>query len=380
MPLTSTVTILHRGYSVLDRALLPEDEFGERRRAIQRELAAAELTGVFVFGDADDYADVAYLGGTLDGATVFVPAAGEPVLVGGPHAWREQSVLRQQTWLRDFRFEGEYGSAREALAAIVEEHGLAGSRVGVVGVGRTHSPAARDAAVSALGSCSVIALDEYLAQARARTRPREHRVLRSALGIARAAADAGRAAFAAGGGNAAAMVAAERAARLGRARDVRLLANLWGTGLQPPDSTAPERWGRLALYVAVDYQGYWADAVATFPASPEDRLAAAAVAAQRAALSPGVKAGEVAVAARNALPATVADAAAAYGFGGGLGLSAADEPVIADGSNSLLGSGSVVSLRAVVPGEDGPGLACSVVAVDPRGARPLEPEPPEQST
>ena len=88
------VTILHRGFSSLDRAALPEDEYYVRRVALQEHLLEADLKGLFVFSDPDDYADAAYLGGTLDGATVYLPAVGDPILLGGPHAWREQRVLR----------------------------------------------------------------------------------------------------------------------------------------------------------------------------------------------------------------------------------------------------------------------------------------------
>lgn len=370
------VTILHRGFSSLDRAALPQDEYLVRGLALQKHLREARLEGIFVFSDADDYADAAYLGATLDGATVYLPASGDPVLLGGPHAWREQDVLRGQTWIRDFRVQGSYPSATAALRSIVDEHSLAGRRVGVCGLRRAQSPAARASAAAALDGCEVISVDDLIAGQRRQTRPRELVVLRKALGIAHAAAAAGAAAYAEGATNAEATVAAELTARTHRARDVRLLANLAGSGLRPLETVKLPRRDRLSLYVAVDYQGYLAEAVASSPPAPEDQLAQAAVEAAEARLRAGARAGDLAQAAITALPANTVAAALSYGIGGGMGLAATDDPPIVPASSATFAPGAAVSLRAVVPARHGPGLACAALVATADGSDPLAPITP----
>jgi Xaa-Pro aminopeptidase len=374
--IASMVTILHRGFSSLDRAALPEDEYYVRRVALQEHLLEADLKGVFVFSDPDDYADAAYLGGTLDGATVYLPAIGDPTLLGGPHAWREQCVLRGQTWIRDFRVQGSFPSATAALRSIVDEHSLVGNRVGVCGLARTQSPAAQSAAGDALGDCELICVDDLLRRERRQTRPRELVVLRTALGIAQAAAAAGIGAYTAGATNAEAAVAAELTARSHRARDVRLLVNLAGSGLRPLETIELPRRDRLSLYVAVDYQGYWAEAIATSPLAPEDELALAAVTSAAAHLRAGVSAGELADAATAALPASTLDTALSHGLGGGMGLTPTDDPPIVPGSSAAFAPGAAVSLRAVVPRSDGPGLACVALVATGDGSEPLAPIAP----
>jgi Xaa-Pro aminopeptidase len=376
MPISGMVTILHRGFSDLDRALLPEDEFEVRRLAVQASLRDGGLEGLFVFSDADDYADAAYLGGTLDGATVFVPSDGEPVLLGGSHAWRELRVLRRQTWIRDFRVQGAYPSATAALAAIVDEHRLAGRRIGVCGLGRSHGAAAHAAAAAALAPCATVDADAIVAGHRRCARERGVVAVRTALGIAQAAATSAAAAFRDGATNAEAMIVAERVARRHRARDVRLLANLAGTGLRPLQTLDLQRRERLALYVAVDYQGYWADTATTTTSSPHDAQAREVVAAQSARLRAGATAGALADVAIEALPPVAADDACSYGLGGGLGLTAADEPAIVPGSPETFASGAPVTLRAVIPGPDGPGLACAALIATPAGSSALEPIAP----
>jgi hypothetical protein len=155
-----------------------------------------------------------------------------------------------------------------------------------------------------------------------------------------------------------------------KARDVRVLASMSGPELRPWEGRLDDRHAPLRLWVAVQYQGYWAEAAATTPA-PRDDAAGRSVHAMRAAVRAGVTAGEVAAAGVAALPSSAVDSALSYGLGGTIGLAHAEGIEIVPRSTQRLVAGSVVALRAHVGDAPHASLASAVVVVGPEGAAPL---------
>jgi Xaa-Pro aminopeptidase len=362
--------VLKRGYSSWDRAVLPDDEFALRVEGVRRALREAHLGALVVvnyslLGVMVDYADMAYLSGLQSGGALLVPLDGDPAFVsfGGG---RELAFMRALTWLP---IVPGAGKAFELLPSELKARGVAGGRIGVVGVaGIAPNVAARIR--DALAGFELVPFDAELRALRAVKRPRELLAMRIVQGIVDAAVAAGVAAFAAGGDNRTSMLEAERAARGLKARDVRVLASMGGPELRPWEGRLDGRHAPLRLWVAAQYQGYWAEAAATAPL-PRDDTAGNAVRAMQAAVRAGVTAGDVAAAGVAALPSSAVDSALSYGLGGTIGLAHSEGLAIVPRSAQRLAAGSVVALRAHVGDAPHASLASALVVVGPQGAAPL---------
>ena len=222
----------------------------------------------------------------------------------------------------------------------------------------------------ALAGFELRPFDAELRALRAVKRPRELLAMRIAHDIAAAAVAAGVATFAAGGDNRAAMLEAERVARARKARDVRVLASMGGPELRPWEGRLDGRHAPLQLWVAAQYQGYWAEAAAT-ARRRASAWPARVVSAMQAAVRAGVTAGEVAAAGIAALPPAAVESALEYGLGGTIGLAYREGAIVAPGSGEALAAGSVLALRAHVDRGPEPSLASELVIVGPAGATPL---------
>ena len=362
--------VLKRGYSSWDRAVLPDDEFALRVDGVRRALREAKLGALVVvnyslLGVMVDYADMAYLSGLQSGGALVVPLEGDPAFVsfGGG---RELAFMRALTWLPILPGAGK---AFELLKKELEARGVPGGRIGIVGIaGIAPNVAARIR--DALAGFELVPFDVQLRALRAVKRPRELLAMQIARGIVDAAVGAGAAAFDAGGDNRAAMLQAERAARALRARDVRVLASMGGPELRPWEGRLDGRHAPLRLWVAAQYQGYWAEAAVTAPA-PRDDAAGRAVRAMQAAVRDGTVADDVAEAGVAALPPAAVDSALAYGLGGTIGLGHSEGVAIAPRSRDRLVAGSVVALRAHVGEAPYASLASAMVIVDAQGATRL---------
>jgi len=362
--------VLKRGYSSWDRAVLPDDEFALRVEAVRHALCAKRLGALVVvnyslLGVMVDYADMAYLSGLQSGGALLVPLEGEAAFLsfGGG---RELAFMRALTWLP---IVPGAGKAFELLATELKARGVAGGKIAIVGVAGLAPPVAariRDA----LAGFELVPFDADLRALRAVKRPRELLAMQMAQAIVDAGVAAGVAAFTSGGDNRAAMLEAERAARAHKARDVRLLASMGGPELRPWEGRLDGRHAPLRLWVAAQYQGYWAEAAATAP-PPRDDAAGRAVRAMQAAIRAGVTAGDVAAAGIAALPSSAVDSALAYGLGGTIGLAHTEGVEIVPRSAERLVAGSVVALRAHVGDLPHASLASALVVVDREGAAPL---------
>jgi hypothetical protein len=151
---------------------------------------------------------------------------------------------------------------------------------------------------------------------------------------------------------------------------VRVLASMGGPELRPWEGRLDGRHAPLRLWVAAQYQGYWAEAAATAPL-PRDDATARAVHAMQAVVRAGVTAGDVAAAGVAALPSSAVDSALAYGLGGTIGLAHAEGIAIVPRSTQRLVAGSVVALRAHVGDAPHASLASTSVIVGPDSAAPL---------
>lgn len=364
--------VLKRGYATWDRHVLPPDEYSARADAACAALAEQGLGALVVInysllGAMFEYADIAYLGTVQSGGALLVVPGAEPALVsfGGG---RELFFLRTQTWMSDIS--PGAGKPDEVLADKLRSRGVTGGPIGVVGM---HGMPAHVQArwQQALADYELVAFDARMARLRACKRPREIMAVQIAKAIVDDALAAGLDAFDAGGDNTAAMLAAERAARLGKARDVRVLVNMGGPELRPFEGRLAGRHAPLRLWVAAQYQGYWAEGAACHPAPPMSAAADAVSAMQAVALA-GTTADAIAAAALESLGAA-ADAARAYGLGATIGLALDEGIAISPGNTQTLAEGALLSLRAHVPEGPATSFASAIVKVSHAEASRLEP-------
>jgi Xaa-Pro aminopeptidase len=257
------------------------------------------------------------------------------------------------------------------LKAALAERNLPEGSVGLVGT-RLLSTSTLKNVTDNLGEYRLQDFDDQLRSVRARKRPREVATVRTALGIARDAAAAAVKAFTNGATTTQAMVEAERTARVNKARDFRVLANVDSEDLRPFAGLSPARRTPLVLWIGVDYHGYWADTAITSPSSSGSQ-AERAVDAMISAARPNAPVADVARAGLSQLSSAAAESAQDHGLGGGIGLALADWPTISPTSDARLFEGGLLSLRALARDGADVSFTTAIVQVAASGAEKLEP-------
>jgi Xaa-Pro aminopeptidase len=355
---------IKRGLTFWDRALMPLDEFEERVRSVRRIMRQSGLHAMVIAGNMYLDADLLWLtAGNVDGVLVL-PLEGEPVIFTNSGS-RESFSLRELTWIQDLSYRGPHvgRAVRSALAA----RNIPSGRIGTAGFSVLSLRSYEDLR-DALSGYEVEDASALLQALRAEPRPRERAAVRIALGMAMNAARAAEAAFANGSSNAAAVIEAERVARLAGAWDVRILANLDGSYLRPFERPSQHRQNSLLMWVATRYQGYWADQVVCSSNQPKT-VAAVAVEAMFQAARAGARASTVARAGLSVLPNNLRDQALGYGLGGGIGIQLTQSPLIQPDCDEILAPGVLLSVRVLTDG----GLASRLIEIGRDGASALDP-------
>ena len=358
--------VLRHGHTFWERALFPPDEFAERLGAVKEQMRRDNLDALIISSDAyHPSADLAWLAGWPMGGALLVTRDGEPAMFTSDNG-RGLYFQRWLTWIDETSAAG--GRMAPALLEALKRRGIASGAVGLVG---EQSASAYATMRGILSDYQLRAFDAAMARLRMRKRPRELLAIGAALRIATDAAAAAQRAYNEGGSNASALVAAERAARLDRARDFRGLANLSGMDLRPYEGPSSARQNSLLLWAAVDYHGYWADVALTSPPSPGGRAQRALDAMVRAA-RPGATGDDLAQAALQMTPPESAELALSYGLGGGIGLSLEEAPFIRPKSTDVLAEDMVLSLRVLVRENEQTSFAGVLVEVGTDGAKRLD--------
>lgn len=367
--------VLIHGRSAWDLGELPRDEYEERRRLVRQVLAGHDLSACVVLGSTPAYANLAYVTGSRPGfmsSVMLVHRDHDTVLFAGLGGGRDLYHVRAINFIDDVRY---YASPGEGVRAVLAQWGTTGSRLGIVGAARDVPFQAVERVRQGLEGFELVALDEAFFALRRAKRPRERALLERSSEIVAKARDAAVAAFVATGTPYQAAIAAERAARVLGARDVRTLANLGaGPELQPITGTSGPVAERLVLHVGLERAGYWAETTVSFPRAGEGAPAARAVAAMREAVRPGARLSHVADQALACLEGPSARTLALeVGLGQGIGLGPEEELAVTPSSAAVLEGGEFLSLRCVVPGEGGWSADATLVEVVGDGTRTLLP-------
>jgi Xaa-Pro aminopeptidase len=367
--------VLRRGYTAWDRGLLPIDEFGERLAAIRSEMRRANLDAVLVWGgglavSTRETGDYPYVAGASGGGIIVITPEGDPSIVtaGGG---REIPFQRTLTWISELTPGGGFMVGGGPVRKLLEARDVKSGTIGTVGAGGLPTQVYTQIEQTFEGY-HLQPFDEVFRRLRANKRPREVLAVRTALRIAADAAAAAQRVFVGGASNARALVEAERSARMDKAHDFRALANIETDGLAPYEGLSDDRREPLVLWLAVEYNSYWADTTLVYPqlASAEGERA---IDAMVGAIKAGAAVGGVANAALHVLSEPSRQTALLYGLGNGVGLALRDEPVITPTNDQALSEGQLLSLRVAALQDARVVLSSVIVQVGPDTARRLTP-------
>jgi Xaa-Pro dipeptidase len=171
-----------------------------------------------------------------------------------------------------------------------------------------------------------------------------------------------------------------RAARYEGAEDFRMLLAKPGPNsltFRPAAEKPLKEDGEAVVYLAVERERYWAEAIRTFTfragSFVEERSGESSAAFVKLCktLKPGVKVSDFY---REALAGKGADILQSYAFGNGIGLGLNEAPFLREGNDEVLKRGMVFSLRTSVPGSGGYGLVGNTILVNDDGGSILNTE------
>lgn len=357
-----------RGRFEWDNELLPIEESEGRVERLQREMQSAGLGSVLVFGNSAEYADLCYFTNYIPHArwaVAIVPSTGEPTLLVRAGE-RDLHFAKSLTWVGDVR-------TVEGLAAQIQEvldgtKSMGGKAAQVGGLERVPESVYNSAVKGAGGQIPVDAT-KLVWSMRLRKSSRELRVMRAVRRIAVDSVGEIAAAHGKGLANDIASIAGERAALAEGVQDVRIMVNgETGPILRPPRGSL-RRSSEIMVYLAAEYQGYWADATLFAGTRNPLQERCAAVLQQ---LIRGIRDGTVA----GLLAEEVdlgSDGATMLQFfenslGNGIGLSLCEEPTLSAGSDFVFREGMTLALHVgLTDNGTNHGLASEVVVVGKNG-------------
>jgi Xaa-Pro aminopeptidase len=306
--------------------------------------------GAIVYGEAAEHGALAYLTHftpKLEPSLAFIPRDGAPILFfgGGPNMIGAAQPL---TWVSDLRPMRNIGKAAADWVRTLSPK----PRVLLID-GDVMPFGVRAEIEAALSSLCVLEDGSALLRAQMqRKSAAELAAIRGACARLDLAVSALRQAHAAGASCTGAVLAAEHVAQHEGAQDVRsLFSTDGGHTLRPFDIPRQERPDPLQVYLAVRYEGYWADGFVRV-AHKEDRLGEKA----NALLGRMIAAAKAGVSARALAQINVGATAhpiVASMLGNGIGLSLEEAPLLTGTSLATLAGGGVYTLRAGVLDGDG---------------------------
>jgi Xaa-Pro aminopeptidase len=364
--------VLLCGRSVWDKSFFPRDEFEERIRAVRTLAAGRGIDALLLFGNRTDYANLVYLTGFLPRsgwAVAILPLTGDPTLFFSAGGDRDIPYMRTITWIQDVR----YSNLIDGISVTLQEKYPHMKRLGITGFD-VIPVQLYDGLLQSLSDFDLTEADDLLKRARSRLRPRERSAILQASSIVRLAGEKMSECFSRGESAKTALVQAELTARKQGAHDVRLLAHLGqGRWLSPLESSARAPSNRLTAYVAVEFQGYWADGAVTLPVPDSEigKMAQRALESMITAAKAGSTAGAVAGHALKELGPELGTHATEMGLGNGIGLSLEEPPMVRIDGGDYLSEGNILSLRVCVPDGETAVFFSELVTIGENDGKPL---------
>ena len=368
-------TVLKRGGLFWDRDLLPAEMFQQRMGLIQSAVAESGDDAWLVFGDAERYGSAAYVSHFLPrtrSVGVLVPRQGDASLLASVGA-RDIPTAKTLTWLDDVR---PFTSFPRELVRLVQERGLDGARIGLVGTHESLPVTEWTTIHRELPGVHWSNRDATLERLREQKGPHERAAIGRAAGLVEAGLQQARAVLADGTSVRALAAEVDRVIRRGGAEDVRVLVGINDQTLRPPNDRLIQVGEAVLLFVAGGYQRYWAEGAQTLVLghASEDqralsRAAADALSAMQAVAREGAAVAELADAARARLGSDdLVRSATTYGLGHAIGLDLEEGSTIAAGASGSLRNDATLGLHVVLQAGGRGAIAARTLHVTGAGA------------
>jgi Xaa-Pro aminopeptidase len=348
--------VLKRGGLFWDRAMLPVQAYRERYARMQEAISAAGDDAWLLYGDVERYGSVAYVSNFLPrtrSALALVPRHGEPVLLASV-GLRDIPAAKALTWIEDVR---PFTNLPKTLAALIEERRLAAGRIGLVGLDDSMPVTEWDAIAQALPKVSWQARNDALLSLRQRKDAWELAAIRRVAAAVESALDLAPQYLKPGATMRQVAAELDREIRRKAAEDVRILAasgSQVATALRPPDDRVLAKGDVVMLFVAAEIQRYWAEGARSYVlGAPQPELLALAgkvgeaLDAMRGQARAGAAVSQLYATAAEKLNG-LADSAALYGLGHGIGLDADEAPIIDKAATGKLQADSTLGLHLIV--------------------------------
>jgi Xaa-Pro aminopeptidase len=349
---------LKNGRNVWDRINMPEAEFRERLKKIRKEMKRERLDLLLLYGHGfDGYGNYTYLGNYVirlaRGALVVLPLQGEPALIF-EGASRGIPSIRKTTWIEEIR--AGWDASRECVKYL-EEKKLVPSTVGLIGIKSLMPYDQLQFLRDSLKGSKVLDVDPLLREMRMVKSPREiDQIRRAARILSRAFAALPGTAFP--GANEKTLEGTlYREVRIEGAEDFRMMigrpkGEQWS--FKPADEGTIPPGETVLLYLAVEFERYWAEASRTFvmkenslaPVEREDFNARYGRIIKL--LRQGKTASEFQKEVIAQLGKEKVEYLSDYGLGQGIGLSPRESPALSKEDKTVLKEGMCMTLRLLV--------------------------------
>jgi Xaa-Pro aminopeptidase len=303
-------------------------------------------------------------------ATLICVPGVEATLLAGLGGGRDHPFIKGTSFVQDVRWFPQLGAG---ISQVLEEHGVTGGRLALAGFDDCFNRARADSVLAGLAAFEVVTFDDAFEALRRTKRERELVVMRAARAVLGEAGLAFSASLQETGVVHAALVVAERIAKLRGCRDFRALALAQDGSLRPwPEGgTGAASWSNdpFAVYLAAEYLGYWADLGVSGPDQGTTSLCARALEVAQVALRIGSSVASMHVALRDQLGAEVDQITLEAT---GIGLTLDEVPRLSNDESALAREGDVVCLRVWAKDGRSQSVVTRQVVVEERGCTTLE--------
>jgi Xaa-Pro aminopeptidase len=347
--------ILKSGRTAWDRINMPVEEFHERVKKIRKGMKREKIDLLLLYGNGfNDYGNYCYLSNHIirlpQGGMVVVPAKGEVAMMFEGAA-RGLPSVRKMTWIDDIR---PSGNVAAEFVKYLKEKKVGPSVIGFAGLKRLMPYHQYQFLLDSLPGCKVVDSDRLLNELRmVKSRMEILQIRRAARIVARVFEFITNTPFVEPAENVL-EATARREARLEGTEDFRMMIlkpSDKNGAFRPPEERPIRSGDRLIIYLAVEFERYWAEAVrtVTFADVSFQETLPDPVKTLYENILQGMKIGKKISQLHRETMAKIAKAKfeeiSDYGVGQGIGLSLKELPLIAKEDRNILADGMCLSLR-----------------------------------
>ena len=261
---------LKSGRDVWDRINMPEIEFKDRVQKIRSEMKREGIDILLVYGSGPDhYGDQCYVSNfvismTL-GALVIVPLRGEVVLIFEGSS-RDLPSVQSSTWVEQIR---SCSSIPDECFKYFKENNLNSAVVGLVGLRQFMPYFQLQSLLNSISTCKIVNADHVIRDLRVIKSQRESDQIKRASRILSLIFDHAANNSLPGMNEKDLEASLTKVGYLEGAQDIRMLIakprkTKWA--LRPVQNAPISPGDNIAIYLAVEFEGYWAEGIRNFVA------------------------------------------------------------------------------------------------------------------